>query len=177
MPRYAIYTPQDGVIRKVITGPANLLVGNTPAGHDWLEVPQDVRPRTHRIEAGSAVPFELEPTEADLTERLRQLRQARIWAGVEVSGVQVDTRPEDISTLLGLREMVAAGLILEPISFKGGGVFHDITAADLEAIVAAAANHVQMAYAAERAVLVRVRAGALKTFADLDAAWAAEAGQ
>ena len=96
--------------------------------------------------------------------RLADLRWPRETGGLVLpDGSRIATSREAQATLTGAIQLVAAGVLAEPVAWKTAEGWIELDRAGLMAVAAAVAAHVQACFAAERAVLAQVPG-------DLDAA-------
>lgn len=108
---------------------------------------------------------------------LRAAQRAQTTVTISRTGgpidILVDTLESDISALNGLSSAASDGYVTEPIEFKGGGVFYDLTFAEFESMLQQVFIAIQDAYAAERVVLGQITSGVIWTEADVEAAYQA----
>jgi len=168
--RWAKLSPDGSTVVNIFEAPEDWAGPGVPAGDDTA--------RGDLVSGGGFVrpaPAEEAPTADALRARAKELRAAaRASAAVTIGGalILIDTAPEDIAALTGLLVAAQSGIASPPFAFKGGGAFHDIDAAGLQAVAIAATAAVQRAYGAERAVLAGIAAAEITTTAALEAAFA-----
>lgn len=177
---YSIYDPTTGRILRAGETSQDPL-GKAEAGeavHVGAALDGDEWKIVNGAPAAAAMdPLKVKSRAIAYLKRLRSAQRSSTIVTIQRQGgslsITVDTAEGDVSSLNGLATGLSSGFITAPIEFKGGGVFYDLTAAELQSVLAQAFAAVQAAYSAERVVLADIEAGLISTEAEIDAAYQA----
>lgn len=110
----------------------------------------------------------------ELLAYVNERRKAVAYGGCEVMpGVVVDSSADGQAMLTGVVQSFERGFITEPISFRAVNGWIDLTYQMALGAAAAVAQHIQKAFASQKAVEARIESGELITIPAVDAAFVA----